>query len=524
MAYTTEIPDAADAFLKRLEQIDVGALDIGDLLKDLDQTSGQAHAEKAVGVSMPHNGSASATAPSTPLVRTASTPVNGSLLTDAPQRETRVGGQSQALTAAKSTGEQADAQKAPDGTAAAFPWTGVALAAVVVMGLGAFALRSSSPRSQASPPATQATVSPITAAAAAAPTTPTAAANGVPAARDAASIDSQLTVLTDTARQQLTTGQRADALATLGKALSLRADDRAVKALVTQAATEARREYDAARRAARAINATGTPRYVEAERLARTASRRRGAPDINTANGYVAAIAAMNASASEAAAKAEARAKAAQSAPPPQNIPVTTTAPSAAAPSQPVPTAASAPPTAQAPVRQDPQLLARAPEQPGAQIVDAPQARPAVIAPAPPPVQTPPVPAPAPASAPAARETTAAARDGAAALRARIVDEQSIRAVLQQYAAAHTRLDAAGVRAVYPSTDVAALQRSFARMRSQRVQIADEQIRVTGATATVICVWQTVFELSAGGPNRSAPQTTLTLQRSGDTWVIVSRH
>ncbi len=46
---------------------------------------------------------------------------------------------------------------------------------------------------------------------------------------------------------------------------------------------------------------------------------------------------------------------------------------------------------------------------------------------------------------------------------------------------------------------------------------------MNGATATVNLVWQTVFELSAGGANRSAPQTTLTLQRSGDTWLIVNR-
>ena len=71
--------------------------------------------------------------------------------------------------------------------------------------------------------------------------------------------------------------------------------------------------------------------------------------------------------------------------------------------------------------------------------------------------------------------------------------------------------------------DVAALQRSFARMRSQRVQIANERIQVNGATATVNLVWQTVFELSAGGANRSAPPTTLTLQRSGDTWLILTR-
>ena len=83
--------------------------------------------------------------------------------------------------------------------------------------------------------------------------------------------------------------------------------------------------------------------------------------------------------------------------------------------------------------------------------------------------------------------------------------------MLQTYADAYSRLDAGAVQRVYPSTDVAALQRSFARMRSQRVQIANERIQVNGATATVNLVWQTVFELSAGGANRSAPQTTLTL-------------
>ena len=101
--------------------------------------------------------------------------------------------------------------------------------------------------------------------------------------------------------------------------------------------------------------------------------------------------------------------------------------------------------------------------------------------------------------------------------------EQAINALLTAYVDAYSRLDASAVQRAFPGVNAASLQRDFTRMKSQRVQLVGEQIQINGTTATVSGTWQAVFELKAGGPQRSAPRVVLTLQRSGDGWVIVDR-
>ena len=503
-----EPKDAADAFLARLERVDAGTLDISQLLDDLQQASQPDTTRKPVSTpSSTDAASVASTRPAGPTAvgKAASKPADVA----APRSTKPEPAPSPAVepkadeAARRSLG--ADASTSQSGTGMRFAALGVG--ALLIVGIAFVGLRrSSAPASAPAPTTTQPN-------GAGAPVSPAVA----PAVVD---VDTQVRQFANAAQQHLTAGERSAAIDVVAQGLALRSTDTTLQALSTRLAADAREAYATARREARRINATGTPRYVEAERLVRDLSRRRGVPPLDAARTYESAIATMNASADETRAAAEAKAAASAAASsavataattaPAVPTPTPATLPRAgesnAASAQVAPPAASTPPpVAAAPVAS----RVEAPPPPPAPVAASAPARDTNVAtPAPPPAATP--------------DNGSAARESAAA-RSTASDEQSIRGVLQAYADAYSRLDAGAVQRVYPSTDVAGLQRSFARMRSQRVQIANARIQVNGATATVNLVWQTVFELSAGGANRSAPQTTLTLQRSGDTWLIVNR-
>ena len=56
-------------------------------------------------------------------------------------------------------------------------------------------------------------------------------------------------------------------------------------------------------------------------------------------------------------------------------------------------------------------------------------------------------------------------------------DEPAIHAALRSYAAAYSDLDAGAVQRVFPSVNELALRRAFSGLRSQQVEIQDEQGR-----------------------------------------------
>ena len=336
-------------------------------------------------------------------------------------------------------------------------------------------------------------------------------ASTVPATPPASTAVPSLADLTETARQLYRTGARAQALDAIAQGMSLQADDRNLRTLLAQALSDARAEFNASRRAARAANGAGTPSFVDAERRGQESARLSArAPTIDAVRTYWAATDVMTTVVTEAKQRAGAVAPSVGATPTAAVVTPAATPTSAPLVQTPAQTADSSA-TASRSVEPAASPLTPVPEAPTLRQPDPSPPAPAVDRGA------------APATAPRDPQVAGPSEAPRAPARTLAADEQSIRTVLSAYADAHSRLDAAAVRAIYPATDVAALQRTFSRMRSQRVQILNEQIQVTGATAIVSCVWQTVFELDAGAPNRSAPRTTLTLQRSGDTWVIVSR-
>lgn len=104
------------------------------------------------------------------------------------------------------------------------------------------------------------------------------------------------------------------------------------------------------------------------------------------------------------------------------------------------------------------------------------------------------------------------------------VADHAVHGVVDAYARAYANRDAAAVRAVFPTVEIARLQQTFAGLRRLDVQVEDEQIQVTGATATVACLWQTESETVDGTTERAALPIVLTLERRGDTWLVVNRY
>jgi ketosteroid isomerase-like protein len=95
--------------------------------------------------------------------------------------------------------------------------------------------------------------------------------------------------------------------------------------------------------------------------------------------------------------------------------------------------------------------------------------------------------------------------------------------VVQAYAEAYSHLDADAAMRFFPTADAGLLRSSFSQLKSQRVQIENEEIKVTGSTAVVSCTWDASVLGVVGGQHRDARKTTLTLQKSGNAWVIVAR-
>jgi ketosteroid isomerase-like protein len=95
--------------------------------------------------------------------------------------------------------------------------------------------------------------------------------------------------------------------------------------------------------------------------------------------------------------------------------------------------------------------------------------------------------------------------------------------VLSAYASAYSSLDAGAVKRVYPAVNEQDLKRRFADIRSQQVQIQNEQIAVSGDAATVTCTVITVFQGQVGASRRISLQAVFRLEKRNNAWVIVSR-
>jgi ketosteroid isomerase-like protein len=289
------------------------------------------------------------------------------------------------------------------------------------------------------------------------------------------------------ARQQLQAGAREQALGTATAGLKLTPDDRELRRVLDELATEARATTQRAREVASSAGAGTTSRTFQ-EGL----SKERQAARLERQNQRAGSLKAYW-EATDLFTKAGAQARAANTNAAGSTAPAS---PSTAAPAP----APSPPPTSATPVeppQPEPQKPPVTPAPP------APQPAQPAVAPSNPAVQAPP-----PQPTPADRGPN---------------DEAAIRATLRAYAQAFSALDVAAVQKVFPGVDARGLAQSFAQMRQQRVEIVVNQISVSGSTATVTSEVQSHFEPKAGRATDTTVNATFRLQKAGGGWIIAAR-
>jgi ketosteroid isomerase-like protein len=82
-------------------------------------------------------------------------------------------------------------------------------------------------------------------------------------------------------------------------------------------------------------------------------------------------------------------------------------------------------------------------------------------------------------------------------------------------------MDVAAIRRVWPAAP-ASLQRSFDDARSYELEVQNLQVTVQGDTATVSAVRRTRSLPKAGRLLEVSVQTTFSLRRTGNGWLIDS--
>ena len=99
-----------------------------------------------------------------------------------------------------------------------------------------------------------------------------------------------------------------------------------------------------------------------------------------------------------------------------------------------------------------------------------------------------------------------------------------VRMVIETYAEAYSRLDAASVKRVFPSINERALSQSFSGMKSMLVHVLDEQFQsLTDSEAIVTCTWDVNFVPKVGVQQHDARKITIRLQKANNAWVVVER-
>jgi serine/threonine-protein kinase len=149
--------------------------------------------------------------------------------------------------------------------------------------------------------------------------------------------------------------------------------------------------------------------------------------------------------------------------------------------------------------------------------------------PRPPLLPPPPVAAPPPRTASAAPAPTA--DTGAPAVDRETVprrptasnDESAIQATLNRYAQAYGSLSVPAVIQVFPSVDRNGLERAFKDLEAQDVQIMGSRVTLDGTRATVVARVRQTFRSKVGTRDSTEREVEFRLEKSGDTWLIVSR-
>jgi hypothetical protein len=103
-------------------------------------------------------------------------------------------------------------------------------------------------------------------------------------------------------------------------------------------------------------------------------------------------------------------------------------------------------------------------------------------------------------------------------------DRQAIQVVLGQYQAALSRLDASGVRAIWPGLNAAGLERAFGQMERQAVTFSACSVTIVGAGATARCQGRASYVPKVGNRTERVDhrQWQIDLRKNGDSWRIVA--
>jgi hypothetical protein len=102
-------------------------------------------------------------------------------------------------------------------------------------------------------------------------------------------------------------------------------------------------------------------------------------------------------------------------------------------------------------------------------------------------------------------------------------EEEQIRGVLDQYASAYSRLDAAAASAIFPGVDQRALARAFEGLSSQKVSLGACDVRLAIETAIVDCAGTATWTPKIGGGTRTEPRRwQFRLRDVSGGWQIVA--
>jgi hypothetical protein len=111
-----------------------------------------------------------------------------------------------------------------------------------------------------------------------------------------------------------------------------------------------------------------------------------------------------------------------------------------------------------------------------------------------------------------------------AAVGGRIFDGESaaLAGLLRQYESAYQRRDAAAAATLWPTVDLRALSRAFARLKMQSLEFGDCTFAVAQTEATARCVGVLRYAQRIGDPSIQTDHHVWTVEfvRGGDGWKI----
>jgi hypothetical protein len=104
-----------------------------------------------------------------------------------------------------------------------------------------------------------------------------------------------------------------------------------------------------------------------------------------------------------------------------------------------------------------------------------------------------------------------------------INETSQVRATLDRFASAYSRLDVDAATGAWPRVNRGALSRAFDGLESQQVSLGTCDVAVRGVTARAACHGTTTWRPKIGGGVHTDPRTwTFDLAKAGTDWQIVN--